>query len=461
MDDPRGKEPPWNSGFLRGAPLAILVAGLVARLLLAPTLSYPFDQTYWSIVISNAEAGFGLYGLPGFYYTPVWGYVLGFDGLFMNSLTCLGEMGYRFVDLLGLEALEKPYFSATVNSPEFSVLVKAGMILTDVVVGYMVYRTALSSTGSVRESSTAFALWFLCPVVIYMSGIQAQFDCISAMLALLAVLLLERDHAFVAGTMFGVAALTKLFPAFLLFVLVLYLMRRHRGKEMLPRLAMAAVGAAAAFMMLYLPQILDGTLLESLSFVVSRASGEMTIWQTAKLYGLAMLSLAIVLASALRYSRLSPADAVREFRRFALLTLVGAALMAAGPQYCIVCIPLLAWYSVSQDRALIPWAIMLGAFATISAFFNNWASLLAMSSEYLGLAEPSTVVSLMQALDVQLVPHVTVNVIPVAIGDIGTTVCLLSISAFLWIGKDGSSSDGRLAGAVNRLKTFGRDADGA
>jgi hypothetical protein len=461
MSDCDGASEKWSSGFLATAPFAILVVGLAIRLLLAPTLSYPFDQTYWSIDIANAEAGYGLYGLPGFYYTPVWGYLLGFDGLVMNAFTDLGEMGYRFVDLVGIESLTRPYFTATVSTPEFSLLVKTAMILADVAVGYMVYRMTLSSTGSKRNAAISFAIWFLCPVVVYMSGVQAQFDCISAMLALLSVLLLEKDRMFLAGMTFSVAALTKFFPAALLFVLAIYVVRRHPGSCGVRKLAFAVVGALAGFLLIYAPQIAEGTLAESLSFIISRASEDMGAFHTLKMVMLTCVSLLIVFAAAARYWRLPAEDAVRELRRFSLITLAGAAFMSSGPQYCIVCIPLLAWYAVSEDRALIPWAVLLGVFATLSAFFNNGLSLLAMGSEYLGFMDPSALIGLMESMDDPIFLSVTIRDIPVIIGDLGTLACLLLIAAFVWTGTGERSGKGKVQRIITAVKTFGREADGA
>ncbi|MBR6203815.1 MAG: DUF2029 domain-containing protein [Candidatus Methanomethylophilaceae archaeon] len=461
MNDCDGASGRWSSGFLATAPFAILVVGLAIRLLLAPTLSYPFDQTYWSIDIANAEAGYGLYGLPGFYYTPVWGYLLGFDGLVMNAFTDLGEMGYRFVDLVGIESLTRPYYTATVSTPEFSLLVKAAMILADVAVGYMVYRMTLSSTGSKKDATASFAIWFLCPVVVYMSGIQAQFDCISAMLALLSVLLLEKDHAFLAGMTFSIAALTKLFPAALLFVLAIYIVRKHPGQYGTRRLAFAVAGALAGFLLMYAPQIADGTLMESLSFMISRASEDMSVTRTLKMVLMTCISLLIVAAAAVRFWRLPAGDAPRELRRFALVTLAGAAFMSSGPQYCIVCMPLLAWYAVSEDRALVPWAVMLGVFATLSAFFNNGLSLLAMGSEYLGFIEPASLIDLMRSMDTPVLLSLTPRDVPVVVGDLGVMACLLLIVAFVWIGPKAPSETGKVQRIIAKAKTFGREADGA
>ena len=54
------------------------------------TLAYTFDTNYWAIVTRNIQMGEGLYGLRGYYYTPVWGYILGFVSMFDSFFFNIG-----------------------------------------------------------------------------------------------------------------------------------------------------------------------------------------------------------------------------------------------------------------------------------------------------------------------------------------------------------------------------------
>ena len=58
--------------FVRTPLFKVIVIGLLIRILMIP-LCHPYDSNFWTIVIRNAESGYGLYQMEGYYYTPVWG----------------------------------------------------------------------------------------------------------------------------------------------------------------------------------------------------------------------------------------------------------------------------------------------------------------------------------------------------------------------------------------------------
>ena len=53
-----------------------LVIGLAVRAVVSVFLTYHVDFNYWILTSENLTAGEGLYGMPGYFYTPVWGFVL-------------------------------------------------------------------------------------------------------------------------------------------------------------------------------------------------------------------------------------------------------------------------------------------------------------------------------------------------------------------------------------------------
>ena len=77
--------------------LLILVVGIILRLLIA-SFSMGFDADYWAVVLRNIEAGDGLYVAEGYYYTPVWGYVLGLIGALQTVFMDLGEVALRVIE---------------------------------------------------------------------------------------------------------------------------------------------------------------------------------------------------------------------------------------------------------------------------------------------------------------------------------------------------------------------------
>lgn len=450
------EKPARDWRFVGKTCLAVLAIGLAIRLLLAPLLSYPFDITYWGTIIQNAESGNGLYGLSGYFYTPVWGYILNAEGYLLNSLSTLDLFGIRFGDLLGIEALGDVHYSATVTTPVFNMAMKIPLVIVDTIVGYLVYRMVLEDTGDGRKAVMAFALWYLCPVVIYMSGVQAQFDCISAMLALVSIILFRKSHWFLGGAVFMVAALTKFFPAFLIFIFIIYIIRRNGGLKTGAIPFMKAVaGAVIAFLVIYAPAFLDGTAAYSLSFIFGRASDDKPLVSMLLFYLRLVFCVFVILGAAYMYARKSPENADRDFLRYCLLTLSAAGLMSSGPQYCIVFLPLLAYYIVAYDRKMTPWFAIIAFTGLFSALINNSFTLLSMASAYYGWIDPQTVIDLTTWQDNVLFGWRYQSFLIVADETVMTIAMVLNIG-FQWAELDKSYKARKLRALLRYLKNFGR-----
>ncbi len=429
--------------FFTGLALLILVIGLAIRLCLAPLFTYPFDIEHWAVILQNTESGNGLFGLTGYFYTPVWGYILGFEDLILNLLPGM-TYGERFTNLLEIEGMNFPYQTATTTTPAFNVAMKLPLILVDVLVGYMVYRLVMSECGDERKAAIAFGIWFLCPIVIYMSSVQAQFDCISAMLTLLCVLLVRRNLFFLAGVLFTLAALIKFFPAFCIFLLCVYAFRSPAGNRSFRGLLLAAAGAVVAAAVVFLPQLLDGTLMNAFSFIFGRTS-EYDWLMTVRIYPFIVFALLMMPVLALVAWRMDDGRLRGDFLVLVLLMLNICTEFSPGPQYWIVYIPLLAYYIVCRDRnrALLVCMIAMGAITTATAFLNNSFSILTTASEYLHLCDSQTVISWMQALEGPVL-GMPFTALAVTILEFVQLVFMLLVTLFLL-------SDLRLFDRYNRL----------
>ena len=82
--------------------LTVFLAGLILRLLIT-SLSMVYDTDYWALVIRNIDSGNGLYGLDGYFYTPVWGYLLALEEWFNDSFLGLGESAVRVSEIVYFE----------------------------------------------------------------------------------------------------------------------------------------------------------------------------------------------------------------------------------------------------------------------------------------------------------------------------------------------------------------------
>ncbi|MBR1888534.1 MAG: DUF2029 domain-containing protein, partial [Candidatus Methanomethylophilus sp.] len=385
--------------FSAGLALWILILGLAIRLVLAPLFTYPFDIEHWGVILQNTESGNGLFGLTGYFYTPAWGYILGFEDLIINLLPGM-TYGERFTDLLEIEGMVFPYQTATTTTPVFNFAMKLPLILVDVLVGYLIYRLVMSECGDERKAAIGFGLWFLCPIVIYMSSVQAQFDCISALLTLLCVLLVKRNLFFLAGVIFTIAALIKFFPAFCIFLLCVYVVKATPGRLSWKNLLLSVSGAVLTALVIFLPQILDGTVMNAFSFVFGRTS-EYDLMQMLRTYPFIAVTLVMLVVLAIFAWRMDDARRKQDFLVLILAMLSICTIFSPGPQYWIVYLPLLSYYIACRDRnrALLICLIAMAILTTTAAFFNNSFSLLTTAAEYLHLCEPQTVISWMHALD--------------------------------------------------------------
>ena len=99
-------------GRTRHPLLTILLIGTVIRIAIG-SLSVVYDSDFWVLVIRNLEAGEGLYGMHGYFYTPVWGYILGLVAALQDIFLDIGESAVRVAEALFVEG-SGPYFSATI-----------------------------------------------------------------------------------------------------------------------------------------------------------------------------------------------------------------------------------------------------------------------------------------------------------------------------------------------------------
>jgi|GEM_PF-574558 len=271
----------WEKALLIKHPLIIIsMIAIAIRLVLMATLQFGYDSDAWATVVRNMESGNGLYELDGYYYTPIWGYILGATTFFQEMFLNITQLGIRVPEMFPIESdpmmlLNLPIviFTSTVTSPAFNFAYEMPFLLCDLLVGYLIYWLVKDFTGSQRKGIIGFSLWMLCPLVIAITSVAGMFDTFSVLFILLSIILIRRDQTFLGGVMFTLAALTKFFPSFFLPILVAYVLMRHKGDgAALKHVAKGAIGMIAMFIVVMLPQILDGTFVQSFSFIFSRAS---------------------------------------------------------------------------------------------------------------------------------------------------------------------------------------------
>ncbi|MCL2607749.1 MAG: glycosyltransferase 87 family protein [Methanomassiliicoccaceae archaeon] len=391
--------------FLKIPVVIILIIGLAIRFVIMPTLSLNYDVSYWALVIQHIQAGAGLYEITGYWYTPVWGYILSIMSLFMN-MTGLTDYGHLFDEIRFIEGFEG-FYTATLTTPAFNFFVKIPAVIADVLVGYMIYKLVLEMTGDKKKATYGFALWFLCPLVIYTSSVHGMFDSIYVMFMVLSVYALRKGHDFLAGASLAVAILLKVFPAFIMFALIAYLIKKHRDdiKVLRKRILTAVLGAGLMTLIIYIPQILDGTVMESLLFLTSRIDASSlsihsaNTWDALVLFGRGIIILLqpilAILAIALIYKIFKKSEDLDKALFTSLMVTTAVILMwPASPQFVLTALPFLICFAAIYDkRFVIPFLVItIGAVCTA---LNNPSVLLSLAA-YTDILSIETVISMME-----------------------------------------------------------------
>lgn len=365
--------------FLCKEILLIMVVGLAVRYAVGILLTYPDDVESWALVISNFESGNGLYDLAGYNYTPPWGYLLAPIAAIGEALG-VADFGERIPELLPAEQYDQWIQDSIVPTVAFAVMVKTAFFLCDLVVGYLVYWIVRDRTGDQRKSVIAFALVFFCPFVITAGGAQGMFDTFAVMFTLVAVVMLMRDRTLLAGMTLSAAAMIKMFPAFLVFVFIGYILMKHRGSgDAARRVVVLFVGIAAMAAVVLLPSVLDGNLAACFSFLTARTGtmgGDLPQFVSYVTIGAYAVILLASMLIGLRMYRSESVDHDRVLLSLLLLNVVIVFLYPSNAQYLVLLVPFLAIQMVSVEwrSYKVPY-VLLAVGVTMFALSRNVVNL--------------------------------------------------------------------------------------
>lgn len=343
----------------------------------ASMLQIVYDNEYWAKVIRNIEAGEGLYNVVGYYYTPVWGYVLGLVSAFQSAFLSLGADVVRVPEFFFVEIIPGVYYSATAPSLAFALSTKAPLILSNLLLAFVIRYLAIDTTGDERKGNLAFGLVFLCPLMIVSSCITGMPDTIAALFAVLTVVLLRKEHHLLAGMTFSIAVLTKFFPAFLFFPLIAYVLVSSKDNRTgLVNLTMCAVGAAVMTAVIFLPQILDGTLDQCFAFLSDRTGDSYEDDLFEDIVGklrIVVYSVVIVMSilTGRWIYRSGKEDSFRRLMAGSMFVMACCMLYPPVPQYVIVLIPFLGYWAATADRRYLKSWMLVSVLTAVFALSSN------------------------------------------------------------------------------------------
>lgn len=428
--------------FFKRPVVLLAIAGIIVRAVLIPLATYNYDIGFWATTVQHAQSGYGLYGISGYYYTPVWGYILGFIGLLANFLFGIGSYGTIADPLLPVMGAEWEYYGKMVVSPEFSILVKSFLTLVDIICGYLIYQMVKKLGHDEKKATLAFGLWFICPIVIYASAAQGTFDNISIMFMLLTLLLIMDGKYTMAGAMFCLAAFTKFFPAYLVFIFIVCIVRKHDDKVVQIRsVAYAVAGFLIAAFLIFLPQFMHGTTAEAFGFVASRistiAEPTTSMWDAIASGGnmvvVALQPIIFLLELAIAFVAYRIPDKVFKGNLMLLLLLSSAAvfLWTPTPTYLLLILPFLICVVATADtppgkRYIVP-LISIAVTATLFAIAMNSYALFFQDSIYYGLVSSETILNGIEWLNTEMMTGVTRQTLLNIVMGAAVTVSIYSV----------------------------------
>ena len=370
--------------------LFIAVSSLAIHIVAIIFLTHLGDSEYWPRIMGSVNSGNDIYGLDGNYYTPIWGYLLSSLDIIIQGIGNIPLFENMFDVFLPWN--DVPGLKPFITTPGINFVTKFPLAVCDIIVGYMIYKIVAEFTDS-RKGIIAMVLWCFCPMVIYMSSVQGQFDTISTLLALLTIKLLREDHAFFAGVSFGLSVWLKLFPSVCILLFVGYLLMKHGKGVAYKHIALAAAGALLISVVIFLPQATHGELNYAFGFLTSRLhSSSYPDWfapiNTIRTVLMGLLTVALMIWS---FIGIRNKRDERYLYLYAGVLIAVATIISRGYQYVPSFIPfILLFYMISYDnRSYKGLFIWISVLTVIDAFFSVGTSVFSITSVYYGLIDPA------------------------------------------------------------------------
>jgi len=270
-----------------------LMIGILIRYSIALYTIQPNDIIVWFKESLNVIYGLGIYERPYFAYPPIWGYILGVFLKFSSLIFNPREYGYYIKEFHQLDYVTG-MVSGFVTTPLFNFLYKTPLIITDIIIGYLIYKVILELKNDKRFAIYAFNLWFFNPLVILVSSYIGKFDNILTLFILLIAIFVYKRNWFFTGISLGLGIFTKIYPIiFLPIILILILVEkitdRYQFKKIILNLLYLFFGIFLTSSIIILPLLFNdeyGRLFSPFTRIETGVGvGGMSIWSVRYLTG--------------------------------------------------------------------------------------------------------------------------------------------------------------------------------
>jgi hypothetical protein len=239
--------------------LVIIIIGLTIRLVLAPFTSYPFDVYIWYTISTQISNG-GTIGTTGIGYIPMLYY----------TLVPISYTYSHLVTMVGIKPTPVTVFPVLVRreigspsplipvsvlpDPLFNLLVKIPSIIADLFSALIIYDMILARFGK-NAASNSFILWFLNPMLVWISAVWGQYDSLPALFTLLSTYFMWKKKFYLSGITLAIAIGYKVYPILLAIPLFYYAYKTERSGK---KLILPLLVFVTALLLLFFPWIASG-----------------------------------------------------------------------------------------------------------------------------------------------------------------------------------------------------------
>jgi hypothetical protein len=199
----------------------IVVVGFVVRLAFAPWTSWTYDAYPFYQGAVDVLAGIGPYGNMAYSYPPAFAFTLTPLAWLLSHFSDPSQwIAFQpaLVDVGQVTGMVNP----VVTAPAFNLVYKLPLIITDYLTGVVLYHFAVQVKDQ-KMGRRVFILWFLNPLVIFVSSIYGNFDIMAVFFSVLSFYCMYRRMYLSAGLAVGLGVAFKLFPMYLALFYLAYL----------------------------------------------------------------------------------------------------------------------------------------------------------------------------------------------------------------------------------------------
>jgi GPI mannosyltransferase 1 subunit M len=202
----------------------ILSIGIIIRLILIPLSAHPFDVYAWYNHSTNIlqNGPLALQGFPPLWYhymmVPI-AYVYNWlAGIFHTSAIPMSLLpsGLNFYPSFGIQYVPGWLFNTVVKFP---------FLLSDILVTLLLYKIVYQLTNKKDLAEKAALLWFLNPVVIWISAGWGMWDTLPALFSLAGFYFTLKKRYAVSAVFISLGVACKLYPLLFVVPILIYIQR--------------------------------------------------------------------------------------------------------------------------------------------------------------------------------------------------------------------------------------------